>query len=196
VDYVSFVLSVLYINWGIPFVCSLLYVLWLRYVSRDIVFVSCMRAGVIPALRWRLVSKRSWYAKAWQDWYGVGLFCQIIHRDEADTDDDAYVAETIHHEMRHVLQWVILGLLFPVLYVLHFAWLLVVESLKAAPERHPYLDNWFERDARRAAGQVVDVARGHWPHGPDDLNPWAFNPTEQEVYAARRLWWSSTHHQP
>jgi len=184
----TILLYVLAINWGLPLIACWTYVLWLRFVTNDVAFVGWERVWFLPVARWKLVSKYSWYAKAWQDWYGVGMFMNIIHRDEDSTDDDVYVQETVTHELRHCLQWFI-GLLQPILYVGHFLYLLIVESLKKEPTRHPYLDNWFERDARKSAGQLVDVPRGNWTHGPNDLNPWAFNPSPKEIKEARQAWW-------
>jgi hypothetical protein len=38
--------------------------------------------------------------------------------------------------------------------------------------KHAYLDNWFERQAREKAGQLVDVPPYRWMHGKDDVWPW------------------------
>jgi hypothetical protein len=57
----------------------------------------------------------------------------------------------LRHEAEHVRQAMYLGIFYPVLY---FAcWLL----LHVCAYAHPVYDNPFEIDARRAAGQVIDV---------------------------------------
>jgi hypothetical protein len=43
---------------------------------------------------------------------------------------------------------------------------------KRENKQHIYFDNWFERRARKTAGQLVDIPRSMWPDGPDDYNPW------------------------
>lgn len=57
-----------------------------------------------------------------------------------------------------------------------FEW--VGNGLKTKPvlwlpyTKHPYLDCWAERMARKRAGQVVDVPPKDWPQGKDDLWAW------------------------
>ena len=38
--------------------------------------------------------------------------------------------------------------------------------------KHPYLDCWAERMARKKAGQLVNVPFDQWSQGPKDLWPW------------------------
>lgn len=38
--------------------------------------------------------------------------------------------------------------------------------------KHPYLDCWAERMARKRAGQQVDIPPKDWPQGKRDLIPW------------------------
>ncbi len=39
-------------------------------------------------------------------------------------------------------------------------------------DKHSYIDNHLERNARSAAGQKVDIPRNEWIHGPYDRWPW------------------------
>lgn len=69
----------------------------------------------------------------------------MIHRDEPGTFDDEYVEKTIVHELRHVLQMLVSGTMFWVLFGL--IWLFI----KVFTKRKPYYDHPAEIDARRAA---------------------------------------------
>ena len=158
-----------------------------------------------------------WHAKWWRDWGGVGLYGFMCYRDRVDSGDDAWVERTKIHEATHCLQWAVLGLLFPVLYLLHMLWILVTQRIKArwklyklmrgvelpiggpnkAPivfgdivfewlgddlkrkavllhpySKHPYLDCWAERMARKSAGQQVDIEPTDWAKYSGDLRPW------------------------
>lgn len=119
------------------------YCLWLWKISGDIAFEGWVFWKFIPLARFRLISKRSWYARAWARFYGFALFTTIIHRDQIGEWDDAHVEVTLVHEVRHCQQNIILGCLHWVLYVLDFARLFIFTK------HSPYYENWFERDARR-----------------------------------------------
>lgn len=72
----------------------------------------------------------------------------IVLRHYIDDDRSAFV---IRHELEHVKQWMTLGIFMPIAYML--CWLVLQTSRHA----HPTYDHPMEIDARRAAGQVVDV---------------------------------------
>jgi hypothetical protein len=170
-------LSIFAINWIAPFILSWAYALWLWKFSHDMEFKGWIRVGgIFPVAKFRLISKKSWYAKLWQDWYGMGFMGIVLYRDEPGIYDDAFVKMTLIHEPRHCLQGYILGLLFWILYVVDL--LLIYFFI---PARHPYLDNWFERDARRVSGDQVDFTPDQWPNGPNDRWPWWSNPTDEQV---------------
>lgn len=58
-----------------------------------------------PVLKW------GWYAYLWDGWGGHGLpYCIIIKED--------WFVDCWRHEYRHTDQWLILGILFPIVYVL------------------------------------------------------------------------------
>lgn len=109
------------------------------------------------------VDMTSWtYRYLWHKrWSGVSIGSVIIINPFYQS------AQTRLHERRHSDQVFLFGVLQPILYVLStlviylFFWNL-----------HAYLDNPFERDARRHAGQQVDIPRSEWMHGPNDRFPW------------------------
>lgn len=100
--------------------------------------------GWFPVARFRLISRKSWFARAWERWYGHALLGSMIHRDEKGDFDDWLVDETIVHELRHNVQQLILGLLFYALYGAQFV-------IQEARRKSGYRDNWFEVNARAAA---------------------------------------------
>ena len=108
--------------------------------------------GWFPVARFRLISTKSWFARAWQNWYGHALLGCMIHRDEKGEFDNEFVEEVIVHELRHNVQQLILGLVFYLAYG--------VASLVALIRgKNGYLDNWFEVDARAAASAWVNAGR-------------------------------------
>ncbi len=108
--------------------------------------------GWFPVARTRLISKKSWFARAWQKWYGQSWLGIIIHRDEKGAYDDKFVEETIVHEMWHNSQQLKLGLLFFVLYGGDFARLEMIG-------RSGYFDNWAEVGARRRTKRWIVAGR-------------------------------------
>lgn len=57
----------------------------------------------------------------------------------------------LRHEQEHVVQSMTLGPLYPVLYLAAYL------GLCCCQHAHPFWDHPFELDARRAAGQAIDV---------------------------------------
>lgn len=72
-------------------------------------------------------------------------------------NDWAHYSKGIIHENRHVLQQMVFGVFQPILYILSsiFIWCFIWN-------KHSYYDNPFERDARRAAGQIVNIPKSQW----------------------------------
>lgn len=129
----------------------------------------------------RVVVEDNWYARAWNKWAGwsgpcVYIFKQYSKKDYPNISEKAlrlYDEVTKVHEMRHCYQQFIFGPFHYPAYFLASAWLSVSNLWKSKDnKRHIYLDNPFERDARKVAGQKVDVPREEWPDGPNDYNPW------------------------
>jgi len=139
-----------------------------------------------------------WHAKWWKDWGGFagGLF--MCYRDRPTEADDKWVLRTIKHEGTHCWQWIIFGVLgFLLIYItnvavlillqVHIWWAIrktqkLMEEMEAegaqyegewpAYKWHAYLDTFFERWARKAAGQPVKIDPEDWPQGPRDILPW------------------------
>lgn len=108
-----------------------------------------------------------WHVKWWKDWGGVGLYWFMCFRDRPSKWDDEWVGRTVVHEGTHNIQTAVFGLMKFVLDLVFMLFIFVF--LK---DKHPYLDNPFERQARRRAGQQVDVPKEDWPQGKNDRWPW------------------------
>ena len=79
---------------------------------------------------------------------GVTLGNVVVLRSKPNTPLRAMV---LRHEQEHVRQYMVLGVLQPLLFIAAYA------GLSVCMHSHPFYDNPFEIDARRAAGQTVDV---------------------------------------
>jgi hypothetical protein len=157
-------LTILGIIWTSPAII----LVWLLYIIPLIVFRSIwFRSWYNYTPVFQLVNDDSWYAKLWRDWYGWSGPWVILIKDLPGPEDGRCVSRTLSHEYRHWVQQMILGLLFYLVYILNsiYVWLF-------CKDKHAYLDNFFERDARKVAGQHVDIPRGMWPHGSRDRWPW------------------------
>lgn len=154
-------------NWAVPLVLSWLYVLplfalgWIKFYRRQ---------GLLWIFTLDDETRSNGYVAAWRNWAGLGLMTVAIIRDTPEQHDR--YAVTIEHEGRHSKQILVLGSIQPILYTTFTLVLLLTAKLGLTPRLHPYLDNPFERDARRAAGQPVDIAPKDWPQGDDDYWPW------------------------
>ena len=83
----------------------------------------------------------------WQSWAGHAVG-NVVVMNEKYLDKPKYVM----HELKHVDQMMRLGIFQPILYTLcHIAIKLGCSG------SNPYYDNPFEIDARRHAGQIIDV---------------------------------------
>lgn len=113
--------------------------------------------------RWSIqleVRKDSWLWRymgkgGWNGW-ASGVF--IIMRDFYD--------KGVIHEERHVIQQMIFGVFQPITYFLASVFIWVFYRSK-----HSYYDNPYERDARKAAGQQVDIPKSWWKD-PNDRWAW------------------------
>lgn len=102
------------------------------------------------ALVWQLQADSSptWLNTRWRRWVGHTVGNVVVVKHNVDTDRGRV---TLRHEQEHVRQFMKLGLFMPVLYGLAYL------GLMTCRHAHPYYDNPFEIDARRASGQVIDV---------------------------------------
>lgn len=152
-------LSILGTIWLLPITI----LAWMFYIL-PLWALGCIRfdgyaAFLIP--KFVLVNKYAWYTKMWRDWAGVSLPNAIITKEDLDNET------TMKHELRHCFQQWLFGPFHWLVYILSSVWLWVTND-----EKHAYLDNVFERDARKAAGQLVDIPQNMWMHGPEDRWPW------------------------
>jgi len=102
------------------------------------------------AIVWELNAKKApwWLCGHWRCW-SVHVVGQVVVLKVKHTTERGKIA--LKHGQAHVHQFTTLGILQPVCYAL--AWLLLQDCQNV----HPSYDNIFEIDARRAAGQVVDI---------------------------------------
>ena len=84
-----------------------------------------------------------WLIKLWDHWGGQTFGSVVILSRPVES---IHGAQTLKHEQEHVLQYMKLGILFPLLYGL-FCLVIAI----ALPSLHYYRDNLFERDAQEAA---------------------------------------------
>ena len=86
-------------------------------------------------------------SRLWTGWGGHAMGNVIVLNDNAPNK-----ARILVHEQKHVDQMMRLGIFQPIIYGLCY-----VGIKLGCPGSSPYYDNPFEIDARRAAGQVIDV---------------------------------------
>jgi len=103
------------------------------------------------AIVWRVNIDNSpnWLNSLWKSWGGHAFGNIVVLRNDLS---DSRTQIILRHEQEHVRQCMILGVFQPILYGL--SWLTIKIACKNSD---PYYSNVFEIDARRAAGQVVDV---------------------------------------
>lgn len=156
-------LTFLAILWQLPAVA----VVWVSYVLPLVIFGQirfwAWYRGSIAVPVFVTKDDDSWWVRLWRDWFGWGGPWVIILKNAAR----ANVARSLVHEFQHVLDQAIFGVFFYPLYVMISVVLWIFYK-----DKHAYLDNWFERRARKAAGQRVDIPRSQWMHGENDRWPW------------------------
>lgn len=145
--------------------------LWLLPVTLLVWVFYILPGWFFGAIAWRgwysfliarfvLVEHDSPYAKLWRDWSGWSGPNVMVVRSSASN-------RTEMHEENHCIWQMILGPFFYPAYGFHSLWLWVFCKYK-----HAYLDNVFEKLARKAAGQKVELGPEYWPDGPYDRWPW------------------------
>lgn len=83
----------------------------------------------------------------WNSWAGHAIG-NVIVMNEKYLDKQKFLM----HEKQHVYQMMRLGIFQPITYIMCY-----IGIKLGCPGSHPYYDNPFEVDARRHAGQVIDV---------------------------------------
>ena len=133
--------------WAAP-----LTLLGLLYVQAFVVLGWYKRVGSCGnAWVWQLVPEQSpsWLGKVWLRWGGHTIGNVVVVKLDVESPRGKVI---LRHEQEHVRQCMVLGIFQPVLY--SFAYLIIKLS---CPRSNPYYGNPLEIEARRAAGQVVDV---------------------------------------
>jgi hypothetical protein len=123
---------------------------WVRY-EKTTGWAIVLKA--VEGKRLAMVSMRGWTG------WASGVFI-VMRYDCIDSHT------TLVHEERHVKQQMVFGIFQPITYFLIsvFIWLFL-------RTKHSYYDNPYERDARRAAGQRVDIPKSFW-RNPNDRWSW------------------------
>lgn len=86
----------------------------------------------------------TWLSKTWKRWAGHAVGNVVVLKDMK--------AIILKHEQKHVAQMMRLGIIWPVVY---FGSMLVIKW--GCTSSDSYYDNPFEIDARRHAGQLIDI---------------------------------------
>jgi hypothetical protein len=164
----SLPLKVLGFIWALPatiliwtfYILPLLYKKEIVYTGKADTFIWTFRNPIMD----------TWYDNMWHKWSGWSGPCVYIWKDMISMRSNRI---TRAHELKHCYDQFIFGFFFYPAYIGHSVWLAVKNFFrKEEDKQHIYYDNWFERRARAAAGQMIDIPRKYWPDGPCDYNPW------------------------
>lgn len=115
--------------------------------------VLCIPLEVVPG---------SWLDRHSKYWWGMSMGAFIIVRDVGRQLDRNKLARTIKHEQMHTMQQYALGIFQPIIYVICSVFIYIF-----MPNKHSYYDNPFERQARKFAGQQVNIPREEWSDPSD-----------------------------
>lgn len=110
------------------------------------------RRGMMgDAIVWQVIIERcpSWMCSMWAKWAGQTIGNVVVLKCDPLSTAGAI---TLRHEQEHVRQFMITGILF---YLVYYVCALAIWL--TCPRSSSYYTQPFEIEARRAAGQVVDV---------------------------------------
>ena len=101
------------------------------------------------ALVWLVDFDKSplWLRRAWRGWGGHTIGNVVVLSNPPENNPT-----TLIHEQKHVDQFLRLGIFQPIIYVIN-----LIAIKLGCPGSDPYYSNPFEIDARRHAGQLIDV---------------------------------------
>ena len=134
---------------------------------------------VVPALATKLISyqeRKGVYLvfeaqgrlNAWmtnEGWFGGCLiFLIVIQKDLLRTQRGK---RTLRHELQHGQQLLRNGIFQLILYPLEALRIYFFQKNK-----HPYYDNKYEIECRKAAGQRIHIPKDQWKNGPSDRWIW------------------------
>jgi len=146
--------------WVLP--VNILVWIWLLYLefTGQVQSVSfCSNLSLI----WDIDNRSSFY-KRMKGWYGFTLGSNIVC---IDVYPKALYATHIRHETGHVYQQYIFGVLFFPVYILTSVFMYFL-----LPKTSPYIDNFFEKWARKYAGQMVKIPSEDRERYMKDRWPW------------------------
>ena len=127
--------------------------------------IKYVKSPAFLTAEFHVVKSDGWYYRLWRDWCGWAGPSVIILRTDGRCKKIEIKIRI--HELTHVIQQFTWGPLFYPAYFLAsiFIWIFL-------KEKHSYYDNPFERQARRLAGQVVDIPKERWRDGENDRWIW------------------------
>jgi len=117
------------------------------------------------------ISPLSKYDRLWKKWSGWSGPCVYIYKKHDGPEGPLYDAVTRKHELKHCADQFNWGIFFYPAYLVSSAWV-GIKNLWNKDKKHMYINNYFEKRARKEAGQHVNIPRDKWPDGPEDFNPW------------------------
>lgn len=135
--------------WALPNTVFSAFYLFAMFVAGQIGFGRFTDWAIALTVKPGSFVHRKMESGGWAGW-SSGVF--IILRNDYSNNQ-----RTIAHEERHVLQQMVFGVFQPIVYFLASIFIFAFMS-----NRHSYYDNPFERDARKAAGQQVDIPKEVW----------------------------------
>lgn len=144
--------------WAAPLTIPSLILSWILVACRQLNF--CRFSLDALTCEFKTVKGNWLERKLLAQWAGMNLAGAIWY-NQAYADSE----KTQKHERWHALQCYVLGIFMPALYFLCAAWIWLFQK-----DKHAYMDNPFERGARRAAGQPVEVDYKAW--FGEDRWPW------------------------
>ena len=139
------ILIALFLNWwaGVFFPMLMVHIL---EKTGDFKRVGTITYLGLPVNVWRQVSRKSWYARKWERYFGCGLAFNIILRYDPGAVSEEVLDEGAVHELRHHWQNIILGALW---FLLYGAFTVIFG----------YYKNPFEVDARNKVAKWIRKGR-------------------------------------
>lgn len=132
-----------------------------QYIRGVFEKVTIQKDGII---KWDINNNSSFYKKMInKKWWGYVIGSNVIFIDLISAEDET----KIKHEEAHIMQNYIFGPFFYPIYILLSLYVLIFKR-----EKHSYYDNPFELQARKSAGQQINIPKEYWKDGPNDRWPW------------------------
>lgn len=149
---------------------------WLFYILPLILLKEIEYVGMTDFLVFKFINPidpKSWYDQQWEKWGGWSGPCVMIVKPYVGPGGHSADIIIEDHENQHCRDQFWFGPLFYPAYVLSCLWIWISNFWKKDEDKqHPYYANWFERRARKAAGQDLIIPMNKWIDGKDDYNPW------------------------